>query len=82
MKKKKFIVLGVSLLGIPEITTIIFVILKLTYKIFWDWIYVLMPATIHLSIVLLIILVWLIRKLKRLLWAKRFEKKYHLGGKE
>ena len=47
-------------MGIAEVLTIVFIVLKLTEVITWSWWFVLLPAIISFSIYVLILLVKLV----------------------
>jgi len=49
-------------LGVTSVLTIVFVVLKLTGVINWNWILVLSPFLIDLGIAIIIIVVWLLSK--------------------
>lgn len=47
-------------MGIAEILTIIFIILKVTETIDWSWWVVLLPEIIAVSIYLILMILWLV----------------------
>lgn len=65
-------------MGIAEVLTIIFVILKLTEVITWSWWLVLLPAILSFSLYAIIGLVKLGMVLIAVVAAKRREKKAEL----
>lgn len=69
--------------GILELLTVAFVILKLCHVIDWSWWWVLAPTWIPLALVLAVALVYFVLKAIKVLhfrlWAKRIQRKYGSG---
>jgi len=63
-------------MGLAEVLTIIFVVLKLTGVIGWSWWYVLLPEIIAVSIYLLLFIAWLFICFMAWREQKNFKKKF------
>lgn len=58
-------------IGVTGLLLITFIVLKLTEVIAWSWLWVLSPAWIPLSILIIILVIWLVVKLiKKLMEVK------------
>lgn len=49
-------------LGVSSVLTIVFVVLKLTGVINWNWILVLSPLLIDFGVTIIVIIIWLLIK--------------------